>query len=382
MSKKIILFVPSYVQIPGMLYLIEKHRFNSEISIYTSFKDLYKFTEYFNNIFWSNKIKCFYIKIPSYYSTVKKNRNIIMKIINFIKYLRFTNKTKIKLYNKYFKNKRGYKVYFFTKDHFTCNNHEVYYIKKLSSNNCIYLMDMTPLSIGIGIRKMLFREYNLRLLIKGLADKFIFDKHLEMFRFKRNVGISHMSQTYIKKYVNCEIEYAQYAKDVNKNYNKYSKRLSSKYAKYKMIFFDERLGRDYLIQNEKEIFIRKLEKIFIKYFGEKFAVKYHPGASKMENTLNFNNIKSENILEQFIPGEYFYNENTKYYISYSSSTITGEQNYTRPNNIRMSLLYLLPFKEEYIRENLINMFKSRIKGMVLFPKSFAELENIFKDEMR
>ena len=379
MSKKIILFVPSYVQIPGMLYFIEKHKFDSEINIYTGFKDLYKFTEYFNNIFWSNKIKCFNIKIPSYYNVGAKNKNIIMKIINFIKYLRFTNKTKIKLYNKYFKNKRGYKVYFFTRDHFICNGHEVYYIKKLSDNNCIYLMDITP--VQLRVRKMLFKEYTLRLLIESLVYKFVFDKHLEMFKFVRIIGISHMSKTYIKKYVNCELEYAQYAKDVNKIYNKYSKRLSSKYAKYRMIFFDQRFGRNHLIQNEKEIFVRKLKKTFIKYFGEKFAVKYHPGASKMENTWNFNNIKSENILEQFIPGECFYNENTKYYISYSSNTITGEQNYTRPNNIRISLLYLLPFKEEYRRNYHINIFKSRIKGMVLFPKSFTELENIFKDEM-
>jgi len=363
-----------------MLYFIEKHKFDSEINIYTSFKDLYKFTEYFNNIFWSNKIKCFYIKIPSYYSKVKKNRNIIMKIINFIKYLRFTNKTKIRLYNKYFKNKKGYKVYFFSKDHFTCTNHEVYYIKRLSSNNCNYLMDMAP-SLKLKLRKISFKEYTLRLLIENLVYKFVFDKHLEMFKFARNTGVSHMSKTYIKKYVNFELEYAQYAKDVSKIYNKYSKRLSSKYTKYRMIFFDQYFGSNDLVQNEKEIYRRKLKKIFIKYFGEKFAIKYHPDVSKMESILNFNNIKPENILEQFIPGEYFYNENTKYYISYHSNTITNEHNYTRSNNIRISLSYLLPLKEEYIRENFINMFKSRIKGMVLFPKSFAELENIFKDEM-
>ena len=240
-------------------------------------------------------------------------------------------------------------------------------------------MEITPLQPKY--RKMLFKEYTLRLLIESLVYKFVFDKHLEMCKFARNIGISHMSKTYIKKYVNCELEYAKYAKDVNKIYNKYSKRLSSKYAKYRMIFFDSILGRNYLIQNEKEIFIRKLKKIFMKYFGEKFAVKYHPGTSKMENTLNFNNIKSENILEQFIPGEYFYNKNTKYYISCDSNTITDEYGYTQPNNIRISILYLLPFKEEYIRENLFNIFKSRIKGKVLFPKSFTELENIFKDEM-
>jgi hypothetical protein len=149
-----------------------------------------------------------------------------------------------------------------------------------------------------------------------------------------------------------------------------------------MIFFDGMYGKDYLIQNEKEIFIRKLKEMFIKYFGEKFAVKYHPGASKMESTLNFNNIESKNILKQFIPGECFYNKNTKYYISYSSDTITDKENYTHPNNIRISLLYLLPFKEEHLRENCINMFKSKTKGTVLFPKSFAELENIFKDEIK
>jgi hypothetical protein len=379
MSKKIILFVPSYMQIPGMLHFIEKYKFDSEINIYTGLKDLYKFTEYFNNIFWGNKIKCFYIKVPSYYNAGAKNKNIIMKIINFIKYLSFTNKMKIKLYNKYFKNKRGYKVYFFTIDHFTSTNCEPYYIKKLSDNNCIYLMNITPLQLKL--RKILFKEYTLRLLIKSLVDKFVFDKHLELFRFTKNCAITHMSKTYIKKYVSCELEYAQYAKDVNKSYNKYSRRLSSKYAKYRMIFFDQRFGSNILIQNEKEIFIRKLKEIFIKYFGEKFAVKYHPGASKMESTLNFNNIESKNILKQFIPGECFYNKNTKYYISYFSDTITDKQNYTHPNNIRISLSYLLPFKEEYIRENLISMFKSRIKGMVLFPKSFAELEDIFKGEV-
>jgi len=377
-SKKIILFVPSYLQIPGMLYFIEKHKFDSNIYIYVRLKRLYKFIKYFNNIFWSNKIKCFYIKIPSYYNTGIKNKNIIMKTINFIKHLRFINKTKIRLYNKYFKNKKGYKVYFFTKDYFTSADHCVYYIKRLSSSNYICLMDLATLA-GKN-RKTLFKEYTLHLLIKSLVNKFVFDKHLEMFKFARNVGISHISKTYIKKYVNCELEYTQYAKDVNKTYNKYSKRLSSKYTKYRMIFFDQYFGSNFLVQYEKKIFIRKLKKIFIKYFGEKFAIKYHPDVSKARNTLNFNNIKSENILEQFIPSEYCYNENTKYYISYSSASITDAQNYTRPDNIRISLLYLLPFKEEYMREDNINMFRSRIKGTVLFPKSFTELENIFKDE--
>jgi len=220
-------------------------------------------------------------------------------------------------------------------------------------------------------------------LIINLADKFIFDKHLELFRSTENSDMSHMSKTYIKKYVNCEMDYAHYAKDVNKSYNKYSRRLSSKYAKYRMIFFDQPLYNSdiFFLQSGQKVFFKKLIEVFIKYFGEKFAIKYHPENPKNKHTLNFNNIKSENIVEQFIPGEYFYNENTKYYISFLSNTITDELNCTRPNNIRISLLYLVPFKEECIRENLINEFRGRIKGTVLFPKSIAELENIFKDEM-
>ena len=379
MGKKIILFVPSYPFIPVMLYFIEKYKFDSEIEIYTGLKDLCKFIEYFNNIFWSNKIKCFCIKIPPYYSKVKKNINIIMKIINFIKYLRFTNKMKIKLYNKYFKNKRDCKIYFFAVLYF--QNYEVYYIKKLSNNNCICLMDMDTIPLKEKGRKILLKEYTLLLLLRSLIDKGMFDKHLELFT-NGNFVFSHMSKIYIKKYIDYELEYAQYAKDVEKNYIKYLRGLSLKYARYRMIFFDQYFaGNAILIQSKKNVFFKKIIEIFIKYFGDKFAIKYHPGTPKMENTLNFNNIKLENILEQFIPGEYFYNENTKYYISYDSDTITNKYNYTRSNNIRISLLYLVPFKEESMRESLINIFKSKIKGTVLFPKSFAELENIFKDEM-
>ena len=374
--KKIILFVPSYPNLPSMLYFIEKYGLNSEINIYTNVKNLYKFIEYLNNIFWNNKIKLFYINISQYYKIKIKNKNIVLKIINFIKYLWFINKMKLKLYDKYFKDKRDCNVYIFccVQDIFN-----IYFLRRLSDNNSICLMDIVP-SEEKG-RKILFREYTLRQLIRSLIYKIIFSKHIVLFTNGRSV-LSHMSKVYIKKYVDYELEYDQYAKDVDKNYNNYLRELSLDYAKYKMIFFDQSFGDNILIQNEKGIFRRKLKKIFIKYFGEKFAIKYHPDVPKSQNMLNFNDIKSENILEQFIPGEYFYNKNTKYYISYSSNTITDEQNYTRPNNIRISLLYLLPFKEEYIRENLFNIFKSKIKGKVLFPKSFTELENIFKDEMR
>ena len=373
-SKKIILFVPSYPHLSSMLYFIEKYGLDSEINIYTNVKNLYIFIEYLNNIFWSNKIRCFYVKLPSYKFKIE-NKNVLMKIIYFIKYLRFINKIKLKLYNKYFKNKRNYKVYSFSSIH---NNYNMYFIRKLSNNNSVCLMDMV--SSGEKGRKMLFKEYTLRLLIKSLVDKVIFDKHLELFTNENSI-LSHMSKIYVKKYVDYELEYAQYAKDVHKNYNKYLRGLSLKYARHRMIFFDQSFGSNILIQNKKEIFTRKLEEIFVKYFDEKFAIKYPPSISKTEDTLNFNCIKKENILEQFIPAECFYNENTKYYISYHSNAITNEYNYAKPDNVRISLLYLLPFKEEYIRENLFNIFKSKIKEIVLFPKSFAELENIFKDEM-
>jgi 3-hydroxy-3-methylglutaryl CoA synthase len=53
-----------------------------------------------------------------------------------------------------------------------------------------------------------------------------------------------MSKIYIKKYVDYELEYAQYVKDVDKNYNRYLGRLSLKYEKYRMIFFDQNFGSD------------------------------------------------------------------------------------------------------------------------------------------
>jgi len=368
MSKKIIILAACYQDVPVILYLIDKYTFKENINIYSQNLNLIKFMRYLNNLFWEKKIKIFYIEI---FNKEYNNKNyFIMKFIRFINNIILERKLLKKLFDKYFKGKRNYKIYFFHRKEIT---YYMYFIKKLSSINKIYLLDINPI-IQNG-EKIKFRDYNFKSLIWNFRNRYMFSKDIELN--SDGTGIfPYMSENYVSKYINYILDFKKIKNDVNKIY---FKNFSQTFEKYKLIFFDQIFDKNEVIQAEIECLYRRIIELFNKYFGDNYAVKGHPDIYPFSNCITiFNYAKPKNIIEEYIPGEFCYNKNTKYYISFKSNVIMDGHYYCDKNKVRILLYNLLPNENDLNKSAMTKIFKSKIEGEVLFPKSFIELESIFK----
>lgn len=355
MGNKIIIFVDAYRNLPITIYIIEKYRLDSEINIYVYQKNIFKLINEFNKLFWNKEIKLNYIK--KYYKA-----NNFINNINLFAFKRKLNMD----YNNNFNKTEGYHIYFFTRNY---NLITMFFIKKLSCKNDIYLIDINTEKQNGRVLKL--KETKIKYLIKDIINKIIIDKRIAMFTDNNSI-FPHMTDEYLKKYIDKTFNINDFSKEINNTNEKYREKFSYKYEKYEMIFFDQPLEEKYNLQNKD--FYDRLSNIFNNYF-KNFVIKLHPRQSES----NLKNNLINNIVKTNIPGEYLLNKKTKFYISYFSTTIFGGEKYIDKSAKRIMLVYLLPFKNEKRKDKIREMVNVKAKGEILFPKSFRELEQILKE---
>lgn len=355
LKNKVVLFISSYSEIPTLLYLVDNRGKNSKIEIFVYKQKILNFLKLINEKAWNNDVEIFFLRK----SNIKLN-----KISNYIKsFLEERNKLKY-YYNKYLSKKVGYKIYFFTKNHI---KYTLYFVKKLSKNNHICLIDVNTIKQN-GF-KLPFSKYTLGIFLNNIYNKIVFDKKIEFFSDENSI-FAHASEEYINSYVDKVIDINNYIKEIDKTNNKYSNLFSDSYKKYDMIFFDQPIT-NYLDKSRLKIFYDNLSKIINKYF-EDFVVKLHP--AQESPTIS----EVDNIIDSYLPGEYLFNDETSVYMSYFSTVIMDEYKYNNNNSKVIMLLYLLPFEYESKKEMIKEIIDSRTDGEILFPKTFNELENILK----
>ena len=104
-----------------------------------------------------------------------------------------------------------------------------------------------------------------------------------------------------------------------------------------------------------------------KYFPEEeIARKYHPYLPTDKEM-----IKIGDVLPDFIPAELLYNENVKMYLGACSNCITNVG-----KGLAVSLIDLISFKNDKIREHLKEALIQRSRSEILFPQSLEEFERI------
>ena len=77
------------------------------------------------------------------------------------------------------------------------------------------------------------------------------------------------------------------------------------------------------------------------------------------------------VIEDFIPGEFLYNDNIRMYLSLFSCTIANVE-----KGLAVSLADLITFRDDETREQLRKMLLRMSRSEILFPKSLDEFERI------
>ena len=143
---------------------------------------------------------------------------------------------------------------------------------------------------------------------------------------------------------------------------------------YKIIYFDQKyFYRDDMVDPEKfEKEINLIFNILGKYYtDEKIAIKYHPGYLSDKNM-----IKTGSVLENYIPAEFLYSDNVKMYLSFSSGSIGNVK-----QGLVVSLIDLITYKTEIIREEVRGALLRKSYSNILFPQSLEDFENIVTNSL-
>jgi len=384
-KNKVVIFAQSYGEIENCLYVVKENLKckNSVTIVIPGLHDFYIFMQELNKHVFHNKINIIYFDFDKYrdrylellkdYSALqvrKQNKVYIIKwVFQSIRSAIEERTYNRSLYKNYLSELKGSEIYFFTR---FCVPYNLYVLKKLSkSNNLIYMYitrkrTFQELDRGFGEGLSKVKYNNLRDILKLLRLKIVYGLDSKMIRIIIN-NVPYIPDNFMKKNVYKIISQEESNKLLeNFDYNQFN---IFNVHNYKIIYFDQRyFYRDNLVDTkiiQKEI--NSIFNILSKYFtNEEIAIKYHPG----DDTEN-NKIKIGTVLDNYIPAEYLYNDYVKIYLSFSSGSLGNVE-----KGLAVSLIDLVTYKTEEIREKVKKATLKKSYSNILFPKSLDDFERI------
>ena len=140
-------------------------------------------------------------------------------------------------------------------------------------------------------------------------------------------------------------------------------------ADYRVMYFHEALV-EYDYVSDAAALGKRLADVFGivgKYFpANRIALKYHPGNGESKTPVTFGT-----RLPDFIPAEFLYDEKIKVYVGITSQALANVE-----KGVAVSLIDLIKFKQETIKEKLKKALIDWSRSDILFPKSLEEFEKI------
>ena len=357
---EVVIFCESYTQINNALYLATQNRHDNPITIVISGNhDLLKFFQAINERLFHGKMDIVYFetyqagRIKG--SQIKRALHVLPDIIKERRYLKG-------LYNKHFAKMRGAQVFFSSR---YWGPYTFYLLKKLLKTNKLVYVPDPSYDVLLPIDK--FTPTNIADLAGLAIAKLIFGHDIIMGKLPYVKGFSGMPDKFINEKVERVIdrqEQNEMTKDFDLNrFNIFD------VGNYSVIYFDENPIRcGYPIS--ENTFKRELAEIFgilSKYFPEnEIARKYHPH-SPGDKAM----IKTGDVLPDFIPAEFLYNDNVKVYLCIFSGSIANVE-----NGLVVSIADLISLKNAKHKAELKEMLIRRSRSEILFPKSLDEFERI------
>jgi len=359
--EKLVIFCESYPQIKNALYVATHNGDNhSIVLVIPGHHDLLKFFNAVNERVFHNKIDIIYFeryqRRMAKAGKIAKALYLLPNIIGERRHLKL-------IYARHFAEMKGAQVYFFSRD---WASYSFYLLKRLSEGNrLVYIAD--PACDRMQVDKSAPRT--IVDMVELVVIKLIFGCDITMGK-RFHTRFPSMPDKFIEEAVGRVIGPDE-RDEMTKGFDLSQFRIFGS-GKYSAIYFDEDLiGSGYL--RDRDTFIRELSQVFdilTKHFPEReIARKYHPG-SNTDRTM----IKIGDVLEDFIPAELLYDENTSVYLSTLSLSIANVE-----RGLAISLIDLISFKSDETKEQSRQYLKQNSHSEILFPKSLDEFERIVID---
>jgi len=357
--KRLVIFCGGYTTIEIALYLVARnwHDRSITIAVLGRHPDLVKFFKVVNERLFDSTINILYL--DSYQtrraraSKIKKVLYLLLDIIKEKRYLKG-------FFDKNFTGLKEAEVYFSGKGFGT---YAFYLLKKLGkTNRLVYVYapdevsiidEFTPTNLADLAQLIIWKLIYGRDIVWGRLPYVKFPCIADRF-FEREVGeiINHEARNEMMK----DFDLSRFKEifDVGKN---------------SVIYFHQDLVNEGWT-SDKDTFKKELAEIFnllSKYFPEnEVALKYHPCYPGDKTVIKFGE-----VIEDFIPGEFLYNDNVKMYVSLFSCALANVE-----KGLAVSIADLITLRDDETRNQLKELLMQRSHSEILFPKSLDEFENI------
>lgn len=358
---KVVIFCESYPQIKNALYVATHNCHDNSITlVIPGNHDLLNFFQVINEKVFHNTINLIYLEL--YHARrvtakgIKKVFHVLPDIIKERRYLKG-------IFDKYFAELKGAEIFFSGR---YWNPYTFYLLKKLlKTNKLVYIPD--PAHDVLPIDK--FTPTNIVDLVSLIILKLIYGWDITMGKLL-HTRFPCMPDKFINKKVEKVIDREE-RNEMMKDFDLSQFKIFD-VGNYSVIYFDDGLIASGYV-TDKNTFRRELTNIFNilgKYFPEKkIALKYHPRHNSDKSMIEIGD-----VLPDFIPAEFLYNDNIKMYISFFSLSIANVE-----KGLAVSIADLISFKSEESRNQLKEILIQRSRSEILFPQSLDEFERILID---
>lgn len=362
---EVVIFCESYPQIKNTLYLAGRNYPDHSVTIVTTeMNNLHEFFNLVNERVFQGGLNV--VHFDSYQGRTAKTGSRILKALYLVPDIIRERGYLKSVFNKHFAQLKKAEVFFFSR----CFNPSTFHLLKTldKTNRLVYMPDPTYDVLSIDKTA----PENLAELVYLLKCKLVYGYDISLGKHPLGQRILCMPDKFLRERVGRiisreerdnllhDFDISQYTVFDSTNYN--------------AIYFHDDLrvltGYDYIA--DAKAFERRLTEVFNimgKYFPEdKVALKYHPGSDSSQGTAT---LPFGKRLPDFIPAEFLYNDKIKMYLGISSMALANVE-----KGLAVSLIDLIDFKNDTIRERLKEYLIEWSRSEVLFPRSLDEFEKI------
>ena len=359
---EVVIFCESYPQIKNALYLSKQNYQDHPVTIMVTMPDLYKFFNLVNEKVFQGGLNVVYFDI--YRGRTAKAGSKIIKALYLLPDIVKERQYLKKIFKKHFAQLRKAEVFFSSR---FFNPSTFYLLRKLSTtNSLVYIPD--PSYDAILINKA--APANITEVVSLLKSKIVYGWDIALGKHPLGQKITRMPDEFIRKRV-ARVISREERERLLRNFDTNQFRLFNNIDCSIMYFHEDLVEHDYV--TDHETFERRLAEVFNiigKHFPEnKVALKYHPGYAEGEPAVPFGS-----RLPDFIPAEFLYSGKIRMYLGISTMALANVE-----KGLAVSLIYLIGFKNDTIREQLKKALIQWSHSEILFPQSLDEFERILID---
>ncbi len=359
--RQIIIFCEAYGQQNFVLQLaMQNYHDHSVTIVIPMFPNLFMFFDIVNRKVFDGKLNLVYIE-PFQSRRIKtKGINRMLSILPDV--IKERNYLK-EVWEKHFGELLGCDIYFCSRGF---NGITFYLLSKLTKNNRLIYVSVASFAPSC------WSEYtprNVTEVASLIILRLTYGSNVMLGQLPYYKGFFYMPDKFIE-----EVDKVMGKVEINKMMDGFD---LSPYRmfdvdNYSVLFFSQPLLNAGYIP-DGDAYKQELVAVFTilgKYFPSyKIGMKCHSEYDSSERLVN-----CDNILPTFVPAELLYNDSVKLYLTIFSHGVSGVE-----KGLVVSIIDLISFKSEKIKEKLKDDLIQASKSIILFPKTLDEFERMLID---